>query len=75
MATVFDLINGSYVTIFNRAADPQGALFWSQSLGFPSIGAASGATATIAQANQLGANFYAAASTVFNTLYPTNSFR
>lgn len=71
MATVFDLINGSYVTIFNRAADPQGALFWSQSLGFSSIGAASGATATIAQANQLGANFYAAASTVFNTLYPT----
>ena len=42
MATVFDLINGSYVTIFNRAADPQGALFWSQNLGFSSIGAASG---------------------------------
>ena len=71
MATVFDLINGSYVTIFNRTGDPAGALFWAQKLGFSSIGAASGATATITQANQLGASFYAAASTVFNTLYPT----
>lgn len=28
MATVFDLIAGTYVTMYARAADPEGAVFW-----------------------------------------------
>ena len=74
MASVADLIHGSYITIFNRAADPQGALFWSQNLGFTNIGAAAAAPGSLALADQLGANFYAAAGSVFNTLYPTTIF-
>ena len=74
MASVADLIHGSYITIFNRAADPQGALFWSQNLGFANIGAAAAAPGSLALADQLGAIFYAAAGSVFNTLYPTTIF-
>ena len=74
MASVFDLINGSYITIFNRAADPAGATFWSQNLGFANINAAAAAQippGDFTLADQLGRNFYVAAGTVFDGLYPT----
>ena len=35
MANVNDLVNGGYVTIFNRAADPAGAAFWITTTGLP----------------------------------------
>ena len=73
MASAFDLIAGTYVTIYNRAADPAGATFWAQSLGFSSLAAASAAnTGSLALADKLGPNFYAASSSVFNTTYPTS---
>jgi hypothetical protein len=71
MASAFDLISGTYVTIYNRADDPQGALFWANSLGFSSLAAASApGTATLALADQLGKNFYAASGAAFDALYP-----
>jgi hypothetical protein len=73
MASAFDLIAGTYVTIYNRAADPAGAVFWANNLGFSSLAAASSpGTANLALADQLGTNFYAASSAAFNALYPTS---
>ncbi|MFZ3181658.1 MAG: DUF4214 domain-containing protein [Methylocystis silviterrae] len=71
MASVFDLIAGTYVTIYNRAADPQGANFWATTLGFANINVAAGAQANLAMADTLGQNFYQASSTIFNNTYPT----
>lgn len=70
MASVFDLIAGTYVTIYSRAADPQGANFWATTLGFANINVAAGAQATLAMADKLGQNFYNASSAIFNTTYP-----
>jgi hypothetical protein len=71
MASAFDLIAGTYVTIYNRAADPQGAVFWANNLGFPSLAAASApGSANLDLADQLGRNFYAASTAAFNALYP-----
>ena len=59
-----------YVTIYNRAADPQGANFWATTLGFANINVAAGAQATPEMADALGRNFYQASSGIFNTTYP-----
>ncbi len=70
MPSVFDLIAGSYVAIYSRAADPQGALFWANVLGYATISEASAAQADLALADALGPQFYAASSVVFDALYP-----
>ncbi|MFZ3182249.1 MAG: hypothetical protein WBO09_18720 [Methylocystis silviterrae] len=70
MSSVFDLIAGSYVAIYSRAADPQGALFWANALGYATIADASAAQADLGLADALGPQFYAASSMAFDTLYP-----
>lgn len=69
MATVFDLIAGTYVTMYARAADPEGAVFWANQLGFNSLPAASISQADISLANQLGQNFYAVSKLAFDAKY------
>lgn len=72
MTSVFDLIIGAYVTIYNRAAEPKGTLYWANELGYPTIGAALSAEGSWLLADQLGRKFYAASSKVFDATYPSS---
>jgi Domain of unknown function (DUF4214) len=70
--SVYQLINGTYVTIYDRAGDPAGVTYLAtQEAG--SVAAAMATPATLTQAAQLGVLFYQATPTTFDAMYAANN--
>jgi hypothetical protein len=70
--SIYQDINGTYVTIYARAGDPAGVTFWSTQLA-GSVAAAVTTPQTLAGAGQLGVSFYQATPVTFDGLYKADT--